>query len=77
MVWDTSAMAIENGCDASGAMPLRAAITPVNTPAAAGVPLITPELLPSVRPGGSEPVVITNVGAGVPVAAIAKVYGTP
>ena len=61
----------------SGAVPLLAVTVKVNDPLVVGVPEITPVVASSWRPAGSEPVVTVNVGAGVPVAVIACVYGVP
>lgn len=61
----------------SGAVPLLAVTVKVNDPLVVGVPDITPVVVSSWRPAGSEPVVTVNVGAGVPVAVIACVYGVP
>ena len=54
-------------CVAAGLTPFEAVTVPLNVPAAVGVPEIVPVLL-SVRPVGKAPLVMLNVGAGLPVA---------
>jgi hypothetical protein len=50
----------------------------LNVPAMVGVPVIAPVEVFSVKPAGSEPLVIENVyGETPPVAMRAELYGTP
>ena len=72
MVWAERATTMVNPCVASGAMLFVAVNEPTKIPAVLGVPSMTPNTLSSVRPRGSAPVATENVGAGVPVAIIAK-----
>jgi hypothetical protein len=56
---------------------LEAVTTPVNVPAAVGVPLNTPVVPFSVTPPGNAPDVRPKVGAGEPLAVYVCVYATP
>ena len=62
---------IEKFWVAAGLTPFVAVTVPVNTPAVVGVPNSTP-LVPMLSPGGRLPEVTLKVGAGLPVAAKAK-----
>jgi hypothetical protein len=70
-----AAITIEKLCVAVPAT-FVAVMTPLNVPAALGVPLIAPPLA-SVRPVGSAPEVTLKVGAGEPLAVTVKLYATP
>jgi hypothetical protein len=54
-----------------------AVTTPVNVPAAVGVPVTAPVVELSERPPGSAPEVTLKVGDGDPLAVYVCVYATP
>ena len=68
MVCAVAAMVIAKFCVASGRMPLAALSVPANVPAIVGMPLMSPLVPLSARPGGSAKATIENVGAGAPTA---------
>ena len=55
-------------CDALGSVPLAAWTTKLTLPAAVGVPLNTPLLALSVRPGGVVPLAMVQLMGVVPLA---------
>jgi hypothetical protein len=77
MAWPLATILIRKFCCASGGMPLLAVTTPLKLPEVVAVPLMRPELALRVRPGGSAPLLMLNVGAGAPLAVTMKLYAVP
>ena len=68
MVCATPAIEIANVCVALGSTPFAAVNIPAKVPMALGVPLMSPDVPLSTKPGGSAFEVTEKVGAGVPFA---------